>query len=301
MPSKGASILLPLIIFRIMKMRFFMPEKLKTILSIGGSDPTGGAGIQTDIRCGISLGLHVATAITAVTVQNSHDIMAVNPVDSNILKKQTEAILEDVMPDAVKIGMIGSVENVKVISDFIKYLPDEIPLVVDPVISASVGSPLSVSPQGDMISKYITEILPFATVATPNLSEAEEFLNSIGIKPAKDNLALSSQFLIHLGLNAIILKGGHQKKEVITDYLADNIGGAVVISESSHKRVECGNLHGTGCDYSAFLASYLALGFPLQDAFLKTSSKMWEIISHSCDYMLGKSEYGPLNINGYRI
>ena len=278
-----------------------MSEKLITLLAIGGSDPCGGAGIQADIRAGVSLGLHIATAITSVTVQNSSGLKKTGQLNSSLLKEQLEAISEDVFPNAVKIGMIGSLENGKVISEFISSLPDEVPIVVDPVLSASAGGILSSSSLEELMLLYQNDIIPYCTAVTPNIEEGRLFLQFNERKTNKSPEALSSELLGIWNCNAVILKGGHGEDKIITDYIADNFDGVSVISKTSHPRLDCNNLHGTGCVFSSFLASYLALGFPLIEAFMKTSNKMYEVIRRSGNYSFGKTNYGPLNINEYRL
>ena len=277
-----------------------MSQTLKTLLTIGGSDPCGGAGIQADIRAGISCGVHVMTAITAVTAQNSHGVMAVNPVTSEILEQQINAVINEVMPDAVKIGMLGSLENAGVVSEFIRNLFGEIPVVVDPVMKASSGGNLSEESE-IIIDFYGQNIFPFATVVTPNLKEATQFLETSGLKNITNPIEIAITLLRLWNTNAVALKGGHSENEEVTDILADYFDSSVVVAKTTHPRIECKNLHGTGCVYASLLASFLALGFPLQDAFMKTSKKIFEIISASCNYSLGNSAYGPLNINNYRL
>lgn len=251
-----------------------MPKPLKTLLSIAGSDPMGGAGIQADIRAGILLGIHVATAITTVTAQNSKKVYELNALPSKVLESQLSAITEDILPDAIKIGMIGSFQNAKTIIKFLQSLPSEIPIVIDPILRTSVSHKELLS--GNEFYKIFTnELIPLATIITPNIEEAQFF------KEAK----------------AIVIKGGHSKNNLIKDTLI--IGEKILTSE--HPRVECCNLHGTGCVYSSLLASYLAKGFSIEDSFVQTSKKMFEIINKSSQYTLGESTYGPLNINNYYL
>ena len=279
-----------------------MPQKLTSILSIAGSDPCGCAGIQADIRAGVACGLHVMTAITAITAQNSYGVSYLWAVDHNMLSRQLEAIIEDVTPDAIKIGMIGSIQNGEIISSFIKSFDHEIPIVIDPVMSASSGGDLSSVASKDQMIKFYQEILfPQATVVTPNLTEADLFLNYNNKEEKLSNHEKASLLLRILNCNSLILKGGHSESEIITDLLADRFDNAITILESSHPKLDCKNLHGSGCCYSSILASYLALGFPLHDAFIKTSKKISDIIAWSCDYSLGNSSYGPLNLNNYRL
>lgn len=278
-----------------------MTSNLVTLLSIGGSDPCGGAGIQIDTRVAASLGLHPLSAVTALTVQNSHGIDSLNPVSPELLSSQLETILQDITPAAVKIGMIGSIENGVVISSFLKDLSEEVSVIVDPVLTASVGGDMFQGSKEEMMDFYQQEIFPLADAVTPNLVEAREFIKFNSLKHISNPVQIAISLLRLWDSGAVILKGGHGDNETVTDILADNFDGSVSVSESSHKRIECRNLHGSGCVFSSLLASYMALGFPLYEAFRKTSLKIYEIIVRSCDYRLGDSSYGPLNVNDYRL
>lgn len=279
---------------RIIKRRIFlMPEKLKTIMSIAGSDPTGGAGIQCDIRAGNSVGVHVLTALTSVTVQNSRSLFSINPVPPELLERQIYSILEDVMPDAIKIGLIGSEKNMEVISAFLSSLSPETPVVVDPILLSSAGKK-SMTETGmglkEWLESYVELIFPRATVITPNLEELNMMIR--GENNEKEFLkTLPERF----STGAIVLKGGHSDSPVVTDKLIT----PNCILEVSHPRKECRNLHGSGCAYSSLLASYLAKGYPLNEAFSAASNKIYSIIRESVYYQLGTSTYGPLNINKY--
>lgn len=273
-------------------MWIFMSKKLKSILSIAGSDPMGGAGLQADIRTGVSLGFHVLTVCTALTVQNSRGLFEVNPVEPSLLKSQLDKVVEDCCPDAVKIGMIGSVGNFIEIERFIKNLPLELPIVVDPVLKASAnGNNLfqDISIQ-EISSLYINKIFPWITVATPNQSELKFLLNK-----RKIDLRSYKKILSELSLNHLIIKGGDSKGKIINDKLLNFYD----IKTFSHPKVKCENLHGTGCVYSTLLACFLGMGNNIDDAFIMTNKKMEEIIDRSRQYCLGKSSYGPLNLNNY--
>lgn len=252
-----------------------MPKKLKTLLSIAGSDPVGGAGIQADIKAGTRVGVHVMTVITAVTSQNSKGIQDLGILPNRIVKTQIDSILEDVLPDAVKIGMIGSYENALVIEDFLNTLSENIPVVIDPVLTASADHN-NLFKEESLLNFYVDNLFPLATVITPNFKEFNT-LNS-----------LKTESYIITGI---------EDDENINDILYSPEGKI----EISHKKISCINLHGTGCTFSSLLASYLALGYPLNKAFQMASQTIHEIIFDSMDYKLGTSEYGPLNINKYKL
>lgn len=265
-----------------------MTKKLVTVLSIAGSDPTGGAGIQNDIRVGIKFGVHVLTAVTAVTSQNSKGLKDYGVVTAQTLKNQLDCIWEETIPNAVKIGLIGNEENLNIIADFLKDISPNIPIVIDPVLSITSQQNSQFNDSATIINGYLKELFPLASVVTPNLIELERLTGSSKI---------NSQTLKNLNTKAAVVKGGHSTGERIEDILLmpeERI-------EMRHERINCKNLHGTGCCFSSFLASYLALGYTLKDAFTNTCSQVNQIISESCAYSLGDSNYGALNINGYKL
>ena len=269
-----------------------MSYKLKTLLSIAGSDPMGGAGIQADIKTGNALGLHVTTAITAVTSQNSKGFYQLGIIPHQLLESQLRAITEDLIPDAIKIGMIGNVENLEVIVNFIKSLPHKVSIVVDPVLKSTVSnSPLS-SHSEELVRQYIEQLFPLATVITPNLKELEELSKGMAL-----DFDHYMSMLQRLNVNAFVLTGLDLDNDRKVDLLFEKEGSF----RSTHEKFECRNLHGTGCVFSSLLASYLGLKYNLKEAFQLASNKMCDIISQSCNYTLGNSKYGPLNINDYRI
>ena len=267
---------------------------LKTILSIAGSDPTGGAGIQADIRCGNSLGLHVLTAVTAVTAQNSKGLYELGVVCSSLLESQLQSILKDVTPNAVKIGIIGSEENFSVVERFLSNLSDSIPVVVDPLLKSTAGKEdfnLGLKDIDKVRDLYVNKIFPYCKVATPNIEEASLLFGKT-IKNEDHNILLNS-----LRLNNLILTGLNIEDGKITDVLIEQ----KEITTSTHLRIDCNNLHGTGCCFSSFIASYMAMGKTLKDSFLLASERIFKIINNSNGYTLGHSSYGPLNINNYKL
>lgn len=251
-----------------------MAERLHSVLSIAGSDPTGGAGIQADIRTGSLMGCHVLTAITAVTAQNSKGVSKIMTVSPGMLREQLDDIIEDVTPNAIKIGMVGSADNIKEIFFFLSRLNSEMPIVVDPVLKSTAGDFL-LNDGSDILKAYHRYLFPLATVITPNRYEAE---------------MIGKEY-------PMVIKGGDTTESCIEDILT--VDGKVL--SYRHQKIDSINLHGTGCVYSTLLASYLALGRTLTQAFMDASVKMSEIISRSTGYRLGASGYGPLNINNYKI
>ena len=287
-----------------------MRKKLTSVMAIGGSDPVCGAGIQADVRTISSLGLHPLCVVTAITAQNSHGVSRVDAVNKESFRAQMDAILEDVIPDALKIGMTGSETLAREIAEFCRKFHKILPMVVDPVFKASTGGILldskgknnSESTQESIINIYIKDIFPYCTLITPNTSETEILLKKSEPHIAMESLSQKEKAKIlveSFEVTAAVVKGGDCKGDSITDVLAYRIGESIIYKEFSHKRIECINLHGTGCVFSSILASLLALNQEVEEAFVKSSIIMEKIIGRSLDYELGYSTYGPLNINQY--
>ena len=224
------------------------------VLSIAGSDSGGGAGIQADLKAFAAAGVHGATAITAVTVQNTVAVSAVQPVPPQVVKAQIRVVAEDLGVDAVKIGMLGDVATIEAVAEALDALPGSPPVVHDPVMVAESGARLL---PGDALSALVALILPRATVVTPNLHEAR-VLAGPGAEEA-DGEALARA--VHaLGPRAVIVTGGH--RDEATDLLFD---GETLI-ELPGERHPDGAAHGSGCTHSSTLAARLALGDALPEA-----------------------------------
>lgn len=216
------------------------------------------------------------------------------PTAPDILAAQLSSISEDCRPDAIKVGMLASLENGRIVSNFIRDNALDIPIVVDPVMKASVGGNLSEDADA-MADFYMNELCQYATVVTPNLEEIEKFGCNAG-----DMKESARALLGKLRCKAVVVKGGHSKGDIITDVLAtrDNCGD-VIFGTVTASRINCNNLHGTGCFFSSLMAAELAKGYDIHDAFLTSSWLMKSIISESRGYSLGESDYGPLNLFNY--
>ncbi len=223
---------------------------MRHILSVAASDSCAGAGIQADIKTISALGEYAVTAITAVTAQNTAGIKGIEYLDPNILRLQLEALFEDIRIDAIKIGMLGSRELIEVLADCIGARINSIPVVLDPVLESSTGFMLS----GEDLRPDISNLLfPLTTVLTPNLPEAESFLNYT-IKDLA-SIKQACRDLLNMGPEWVVLKGGHLDGEPL-DVIANKLQTWIIPG----KRVSGGNNHGTGCTFSAALAVFLARG-----------------------------------------
>jgi len=227
--------------------------RLPCVISIAGSDSGGGAGIQADLKAFARCGVHGATAITAVTVQNTVEVRKVYPLPPEAIVEQVAAVAEDIGVDAVKIGMLGNVETIEAVANALSHTGSA-PVVIDPVMIAESGARLLAA---DAIEALRSMLLPRATVITPNLPEART-LSGSGEGVSAGDLARE---LHRLGPQNVVVTGGH--REEATDVFFD--GGE--ITEIRGPRYPDGAAHGSGCTHSSVLAAHLARGFtPLEAA-----------------------------------
>ena len=244
------------------------------VLTIAGSDCSGGAGIQADIKAISALGAYAASAITAITVQNTLGVTGIHPVPPAYVKGQIEAVMDDIRPKAVKIGMINDAEIVKVIAESIlKYHPEYV--VFDPVMVSTSGCKLM---EDEAIEAITTRLIPLASLITPNLSEAE-ILAGQKIRDVED-MKHQAQEMLKLGCKGVLIKGGHLDGGLMCDVL--------------QTATEEGNTHGTGCTLSSAIATFLALGEPMPVAVEKAKQYVYKGIESGKDVCIGGG-HGPLN------
>jgi hydroxymethylpyrimidine/phosphomethylpyrimidine kinase len=223
------------------------------VLSIAGSDSGGGAGIQADLKAFARCGVHGMTAITALTAQNTIGVEAIHPVPAEMIKAQVRAVADDIGVDAVKIGMLGTAETVHAVREALDQLPDDVPIVIDPVMVSESGAVLLDDEAREAIQ---SELLPLATVITPNLPEAR-----VLAAEEDDDAEALARALHALGPENVVITGGH--REEATDVFFD--GDAVHLIPGERHRD--GAAHGSGCTHSSALAAHLALGYdPLEAA-----------------------------------
>ncbi len=267
-------------------------QTFKTVLSIAGSDSIGGAGIQADIRTGTSLGVHVMTVITAVTAQNSNEVRGFEAVSTDMLRRQLDAILADVIPDAVKIGMIPSSVHVEIIAEYIRRFRLG-NIVLDPVLTSSSGTELN---QPSSLNVLIDSLMPLAMLITPNIPEAERILQIKISNPAERNDACR-KLLTDIGCKAVLLKAGHAEGDTLTDVLTVSTDDLKII-EFTHPRIDTMNSHGTGCTLSTAIASFLALGDDLETAVGRGVDYLLNALKAGKNYSLGKLN-GPCPLNHF--
>ena len=228
---------------------------MKTAVTIAGSDSSGGAGIQADLKTMIANGVYAMTAITALTAQNTTGVQGIFEVTPEFLEQQIDSVFTDIRPDAVKIGMVSSVRLIESIAKKLKQYEAE-NIVVDPVMVATSGSRLI---SEDAIGALKELLLPMATVLTPNIPETE-VLSGMEVKTADDMIA-AAKYISETYHCAVLCKGGHQLNDA-NDLLYRNGD----YKWFNGKRIDNPNTHGTGCTLSSAIASNLAKGYDLDTA-----------------------------------
>lgn len=256
-------------------------KRYYSILSIAGSDSSGGAGIQADLKTASALGVYSMTAITAITAQNTIGVTSIQGVSPEIVAAQIDAVFSDIRPQAVKTGMLYSADIVNIVADKLcEHKAQNI--VIDPVMVATSGALLIAE---DAIDTMVKRLFPIATLITPNVAEAQQLTQTASpIEQAKT--------FHQMGVNAVLLKGGDNgRSDVKTDYLS--ISGEPII-ELSIPAIDTRNTHGTGCTLSSAIASYLAMGKPLIAAVTLAKSYINEALKNGADITCG-SGHGPVN------
>ncbi len=254
---------------------------MKTVLTIAGSDCSGGAGIQADIKTMTAHRVYAMSAITALTAQNTTGVYGIRETDPDFLRQQLDCIFTDIRPDAVKIGMVSSEALIGVIAERLAFYGAP-HIVLDPVMVATSGSRLL---EEGAARALIETLLPLAEVITPNLPEAE-VLSGLVIRSKADMERAAAQIATHYR-GAILIKGGHLA-ETADDLLFRD--GSVRWFAGEH--IENPNTHGTGCTLSSAIASNLALGFPLEEAVGRAKTYITGALRAGLDLGSGS---GPLN------
>ena len=254
---------------------------MNTALSIAGSDCSGGAGIQADLKTMTMNGVYAMSAITALTAQNTTGVTAIMEVTPAFLQQQIDMIFDDIRPDAVKIGMVSNAALIETIADRLIFWKAQ-NIVVDPVMVATSGADLM---QSAAVKTLKDRLLPLATLATPNIPEAE-VLTGRTIRSQQDMIAAAKAIYEECGC-AVLLKGGHSIQDA-NDLLYSGNG----IQWFHGKRINNPNTHGTGCTLSSAIASNLARGYPLSESVQRAKAYISGALSAMLD--LGKGS-GPMN------
>ncbi len=253
------------------------------VLIIAGSDPSGGAGLQADIKTVTALGGYAAAAVTSLTIQNTRGVTAVHPVDPEIIRAQILTVLQDIGADAIKIGMIGEVAAGLAIADALVDFAAQIPLIVDPVLFSTSGDALS---DGDIPALLLERFVPISAIVTPNADEAAR-LTGLPIA-SSDDLIAAGLALIQRGATAALVKGGHLVGETVEDALVTMDGVRVF----RNPRIDTTSTHGTGCTLASAIATGIAQGLPLATVAKRSIDYVHEAIRTAPGFGAG---HGPIN------
>ena len=245
-----------------------MPDQINKpkVLCFSGLDPTGGAGIQADIETLFSIGCHCAPVVTALTAQNTQNVLGLMPVDPTLLVQQSRAVLEDMTIQCIKLGLLASTETVEVIHTVLKDYPD-IPVVLDPVSIAGGGFELAGS---DVLEAMRSLLLPLTTVLTPNSDEAQ------ALAPNADTLDACANELLDLGCQQVLITGTHVESESVVNRL---YAPHQQVTLYHWPRLEH-SYHGSGCTLAAATAGYLSHQLTVRDAVQQAQRFTWESLSH---------------------
>ena len=253
------------------------------VLIVAGSDSGGGAGIQADIKTVTMLDAFAATAITALTAQNTEGVYDVLPIDPAFIRQQMEMVLDDIGADAVKTGMLHDDGVIDTVAAVLEAKAPAIPLVLDPVMVAKGGAPLI---QAGAIDALKRRLVPRAAVLTPNLPEAEILAGGAIADIAA--MREAARALLALGCRAVLLKGGHLPGDTVRDVLATTAG----LKEWTNQRIDSRHTHGTGCTLASAVAAGLAQGMPVEAAVERARNYVQGAIAAAPG--LGRG-HGPLN------
>ena len=256
-------------------------QPLGRVLIIAGSDSGGGAGIQADIKTVTALGGYAATAVTAITVQNTLGVTGLHPIPLDVVEAQARAVLDDIGADAIKTGMLGDAATVDAVARLVEGAG--VPAVIDPVMVAKGGAALLAS---EAVGAVRDRLAPLAALLTPNAPEAEA-LTGLSIATA-DDLRRAGEALLMRGSRAVLMKGGHLGGDRVVDVLMTPDGETVFEAE----RLDTRHTHGTGCTLASACAVGLAQGMPLTEAVARAWAYVQEAMARAPG--LGRG-HGPLD------
>lgn len=258
-----------------------------TVLSIAGSDSGGGAGIQADLKTFSSLGVYGATAITAITAQNTQGVHSQFALPPQMVYDQIIAVMEDIHPSVIKIGMLSNLQVATVVADALERY--SIPIILDPVMVSSSGHRLLSAEAQEVLKE---RLLPMAQLVTPNIPEMEA-LSDMPLLTISDKYN-AAKHLLSLGVQSVLLKGGHEEGDTKVDILYQKSPQGIVTCSFSSDTLNTRNIHGTGCTLSSAIAAYMARGLDLKDAVSSAKIYITEAIKAGADISVGKG-YGPVN------
>ncbi len=257
------------------------------VLSIAGSDSSGGAGIQADLKTFSALGVYGTTAITAITAQNTQGVHSQFPIPPQMVYEQIIAVINDLHPSFIKIGMLSNIEIVLAVTDALRQY--SIPIILDPVIVSTSGHRL-LSIEAQEILKE--KLLPISTLITPNIPEMLA-LTSMPLTSFKEKTS-AAQHLMSYGATSILLKGGHEEGNTKTDILFTQSANGIESTLFSAPTISTPNTHGTGCTLSSAITAFMARGLCLNDAITEAKKYITKAISAGANIKIGHGS-GPVN------
>lgn len=265
-------------------------KEYRRALSIAGSDPSGGAGLQADLKTFSALGVFGTTAIVAVVDENTQGVYGVHPIPDSFVAGQIRSVMSDIGTDAVKIGMLHSSSLIRTVLETLREYPDVRDIVLDPVMVATSGDPLL---EPDAIGTLRDELIPYARVITPNLPEASMLLGTtVDRQDELEDAARDLSAKFGDSRVSVMLKAGHLDDDTLTDIFYNAETGRVLRLTSP--RVRTVNTHGTGCTMSSAIAAWLAKGADLDTAVTNAKDYVAAAIAAGADYRIGKG-HGPVN------
>lgn len=256
-------------------------------LSIAGSDSSGGAGIQADIKTFSALGVYGATAITAITAQNTLGVHSQLAIDPQMVYDQICAVVDDLHPQVVKIGMLSNEGIVRAVAEALRKY--QLPVILDPVIISTSGHSL-LSEDAQEVLKH--KLLPLSTLVTPNIPEMSA-LTAMPLATFEDK-ERAAQHLMQYGATSVLLKGGHEEGDTKSDILFSMSPSGVQSTIFSSQTIQTRNTHGTGCTLSAAIAAFIARGESINEAIAKAKSYISDAIRAGADVAIGNG-FGPVN------
>ncbi len=262
-------------------------RRYSVALSIAGSDSSGGAGIQADIKTFSALGVYGATAITAITAQNTVGVHSQLALPAQMVYDQIMAVVDDVNPSVIKLGMLSNVEIATTVAEALMQC--NVPIILDPVMVSSSGHRLLSIEAQEVVKR---RLLPMATLVTPNIPEMEA-LTSMPLTTEEQKFD-AARHLLSLGAHAILLKGGHEEGNTKRDILYINTTSGIEVSYFTSPTIQTKNIHGTGCTLSSAIAAYIARGCTLTEAVGRAKEYVSEAIQMGADVSIGGG-FGPVN------
>ena len=262
-------------------------KRYPVVLSIAGSDSSGGAGIQADIKTSAALGVYAATAITAITAQNTQGVHSQMAISPELVYDQIVAVVEDLHPSYIKIGMLSNSRVVEAVAAALSRY--SLPIILDPVIVSSTGHRLLSIDAQEVVKR---RLLPMSMLITPNIPEMEALTNT-SISTHEHKIEAAKQ-LLSLGAQDILLKGGHEEGDTKSDILFRQSPSGIETQLFTSDTITTRNTHGTGCTLSAAIAAFMARGYGLAEAVAEAKSFITEAIRSGADVAIGHG-IGPVN------